>query len=814
MKNSARAKVVVTGLGAVTALGENVETLWTAVKAGTHGIYPVESLDMSGYMTRIAGEVKGKLSDVAHAHVRQTMDRAILFATKAAEEALADAGLRSEQLPERTGCIMGTCLGGMNSGEKWFRDQLQTEQAEQELTLEWRFNSIAESLASHFELKGPIFTISTACAAGGNAIGFAADLIRQGKADVMLVGGADALAHMGVAGFHALQSLAAEPCRPYSKDRTGLSLGEGAGVLVFESEERARKRQAKIYAEVLGFGLSADGYHPTAPKPDGEGAGRAIGMALEQSGVAPEEIGYINGHGTGTVKNDSAETQAIKRVFGPAADQLKVSSTKSMIGHLLGAAGAVEGIVTVLALYEQVIPPTANYQQPDPECDLDYVPNHALYAPELKLAMSNNFAFGGNNCSVLFARYQENLSPATHFADERVLITGISQLSLAGPDLDAFWQAAVEGRNLFSRLEGEAGEALTVGKVQEFQIESYISRRDARKMDEFEKRVVSAAISALADAGIEVDEENGQRVGIIVGTANGTVESLVHFYAPLLAEGAQGANPVHFPNMVFNQASGLAATHTKAVGINTTIVDGHASLSAAMCTAFEHLKKGDAEKIVVIGADVITPEVVRAYRQNGVLAETLSLYQQNSSGFVLSEGAVALVLERETAAAERGARVYGEMSGYGKTYDGKRFAKVDPTGEGLKRAMQQALQQAKLTETDIDAVFAAANGLRPIDTMEARAYQKTFGPKQHLPYIASLKAVFGEAQGVADGFQIIGSLLSLQKGVLPRAHGAQPAARLKLVSQTTELKQMKHVLVNSCSLTGSNVSLVLSKYET
>jgi len=867
-------KVVVTGIGAITALGTNAEELWHAVLQGTHGIHKVESIAMDGYMANIAGEVKQPLEELEAAQNLHATDRAISFALRAAEEALQSAKL--QQLPEDAGCVIGTCLGGAKSWERWIKQRQAGEQAEAELWQQVRFNGIAETVSSHAGIHGPVVTISTACAAGGNAIGHAADLIRSGKASVVLAGGADALSILAVSGFHSLQSLSTEPCKPYSGDRDGLSLGEGAGILVLESEQHAAARQARIYAEVLEFGLSADGYHPTAPHPEGEGAARAISMALEKSGVHPEDVDYINGHGTGTPKNDSAETMAIKRALGEvAASRARVSSTKSMIGHLLGAAGAVEGIVTVLALHHHHIPPTANYTKPDPECDLDYTPNEAIQQ-KLTYAISNNFAFGGNNCSVVFRAYEpsadykqakeaDSADAAASFERERerVVITGIAQISAAGTKPSSLWDAIRSAETdaaqiLWTEMLDADQNRTYVSRLTDYNSTDYISRKDARRMDTLGKLTVSVAMDALKDSELELTDYNSNQVGVVFGTANGTMESLEQFYFPVLNEGAPAANPAHFPNTVFNQAAGQVAMHTQARGVSSTVVDGHASFSSALCMAYEHIQSRDAEAIVAIAADVLTPYVISGYKDAGLIsshsAEAADFNSADQSGFVLGEGAVAVVVESLTHALSRHATIYAEVSGYGRTFepsqvnhtgavtqamssnrtetvaqavslgDAERGAQLSSTGRGeavslveptydtavaelarrggLERAMQQALKSVRSESIVPDAIFMAQPAIDAAASAEHEAIARLYSDA---PLLASCKHVIGEVQGAANGFQLIAALLSMQQGCLPqvREHATTLAKDVSL----------EHILVNGASLTGSYTSILLSKYE-
>src|SRR5262249_51043850 len=304
--------------------------------------------------------------------------RGMEFSMRAAEEAMERCGVGVGPVPpERWGVVIGTCNAGLLAGEEWYARRKRGEQPDPRLVLLVEPQAFSEALASAFEIKGPVLSVDTACAASANAIGYAAELIREGHADAMLTGGADAFSDILIAGFNSLESLSPEPAAPYSIDRKGLSLGEGAGVLILMEADVAAELGAPVLAEVIGYGLSADGYHPTAPHPEGRGASRAIQTALRQAGVQPRAVDYVNNHGTGTAKNDTAETAATKVGLGDAAYHVAVSSTKSMIGHLLGGAGAAEAIVTVKAIENQVAPPTANFTEPDPECDLDYVPNEA-----------------------------------------------------------------------------------------------------------------------------------------------------------------------------------------------------------------------------------------------------------------------------------------------------------------------------------------------------------------------------------------------------------------------------------------------------
>jgi 3-oxoacyl-[acyl-carrier-protein] synthase II len=405
-------RVVITGMGAITPLGQDVETFWEALVAGRSGVGPMTLCDPEGYPTRIAAEVKDWDPErfIERREARR-MARFAQMAVAAARQAVEDAGIDPDNTdPERTGVMLGNGNGGYPNIE----EAVRTLVAKGGMRIDPLFmpkslpNMAAAQIALQLGIKGYNGTISTACAAATQAVGEAAEMIRAGRAEVMLAGGAEAgISQLGLAAFAVMRAMSTrneEPgraSRPFDKDRDGFIPAEGAAIFILESLERARARGARVLAEVAGFGVTADAYHIVAPCADGDGAARAIRQALAQAGVGPEAVDYINAHGTSTPHNDASETAAIKAALGEHAYTTPISSTKSMIGHALGASGAPELVATVKTLETGVIHPTVNYETPDPECDLDYVPNVARRA-EVRVALKNSFGFGGQNaCLVL-----------------------------------------------------------------------------------------------------------------------------------------------------------------------------------------------------------------------------------------------------------------------------------------------------------------------------------------------------------------------------------------------------------------------------
>ena len=408
-------RVVVTGLGLVTPVGIGVQESWEALCQGKSGIGPITRFDASGYRTRIAGEVKGFNSeDFVPQKMIRRLDVFIHYALAAARMALEQARLQiTPEIAPLVGVITGSGLGGLRTIEETHKTLLSRgpDRISPFFIPMIIANMAPGQIAIQFGAKGPNLSLETACAAGAHAIGDSFKLIQRGAAKVMFCGGVESvITPLAVGGFNAMRALSTrndapeKASRPFDRDRDGFVIGEGGGIMLLEDLDFALERGASILGEIVGYGLTGDAYHMTAPSPDGDGAIRCLQMALEDAGLAPQEVQYINAHGTSTDLNDVAETKAIKAVFGEHSAQLAVSSTKSMTGHLLGGAGGVEAVISVLALLNGMIPPTINYETPDPDCDLDYVPNQARKA-DLTCVLSNSFGFGGTNAVLIFKKY-------------------------------------------------------------------------------------------------------------------------------------------------------------------------------------------------------------------------------------------------------------------------------------------------------------------------------------------------------------------------------------------------------------------------
>ena len=408
-------RVVISGLGVVTSLSCKVDDLWSRVLAGESGIHPIRLFDVSDFKVTIGGDIYDwNPSDYIDPKELKRLDRFTQFAIVAATDAVADSGIDFSSMDSfRSGVILGSGIGGLSTIEEQM-SRLMTKGPNRvsPLTIpKLMLNAAGGNISIKYGIRGPNYTVATACASATNALGDALKCIQYGDADVMITGGAEAaMTRMGLSAFQNMKALSTrvdspeQASRPFENDRDGFVFSEGAGIVIFEELEHAKARGAKIYAEVLGYGTSGDAGHITQPDEEGTGAAKAMSTALTDADLAPDQVDYINAHGTSTPLGDKAETRAVKSVFGAAAEKLSISSTKSQLGHSLGASGGIELVLCVKALQEQTVPPTINFSIPDPECDLDYTPNEPK-SRSLNYVMSNSFGFGGHNASVVVGRY-------------------------------------------------------------------------------------------------------------------------------------------------------------------------------------------------------------------------------------------------------------------------------------------------------------------------------------------------------------------------------------------------------------------------
>lgn len=399
-------KVVVTGLGAVTSLGLDLKSTWQGLTEGRNGIGPITLFDPTGFRTGLAAEIRELPKGLPDSLTRR-LSRTDIIGLSAAAEALADSGLDlSREDLTRIGVVLGGGVSGLLDSENYYRELLARgpRHARPTRVLNHPPDQTTDRIAQRWGLLGPRSTVTTACSSSATSLGYAADLIRHGYCDVVVTGGADTFARLTHGGFNALRAVDPEPCRPFDRRRKGLSIGEASGILIFEEEGRARKRGAAIRSRFLGYGVTSDAHHMTQPEPSGEACARTLRACMASAKLNPEDVDYVNAHGTATPQNDSAETASIKKALGEHARKTPISSIKSMIGHCLCSAGAIEAVATVRTIETGILPPTIRWGEADPECDLDVVPNEAREI-RVDVALSNSFAFGGNSTTVAFGRF-------------------------------------------------------------------------------------------------------------------------------------------------------------------------------------------------------------------------------------------------------------------------------------------------------------------------------------------------------------------------------------------------------------------------
>jgi len=397
-------RVAITGLGIFCSTGKNGEEFCRSLKEGKTGIGPITLFDTSKYPCKIGAEIRDYRSEeFFNKKELKKLSRTDQFGLIASEEAVKASGIRSYP-SEEVGVCLGAGAGGMFGAETYHREILVKGKSKPSLIWPFIPSFTSDRIAERFGFSGPKFTVTTACSSSATAIGYGADLIRSQKSKAVLCGGSEALSELTFGGFNSLKATDPSPCRPFDRKRAGMSLGEGAGILILEDFDEAIKRGVRIYAEFLGYGIGGEAYHITAPEPTGMGGARIIREAMEEGGILPTEVDYINAHGTGTPLNDKVETLSVKNVFGKRAYSIPISSIKSSVGHCLGSAGAIEAIASILSIVNQFIPPTLNHQEGDEDCDLDYVPGESR-EQKVDVVLSNSFAFGGNCTSLVFGKY-------------------------------------------------------------------------------------------------------------------------------------------------------------------------------------------------------------------------------------------------------------------------------------------------------------------------------------------------------------------------------------------------------------------------
>ena len=721
------------------------------------------------------------------------------FALLAANEAITDAGVDTSALePTRAAVVIGTCVGGVGDIEA------EAERTGDSLPEKEPGNVIADRLARAFSFGGPRIVINTACAASACAIGMGRDLIDAGDADVVLAGGADALSREMIRAFASVNALADGPTRPYSRSH-GLSLGEGAAFVVLERAGAVVHRGGRARAAILGYGLSGDAYHPAAPDPTGRGALLAMRRALVDAGIGADDVDYVNGHGTGTPPNDAMERIVMRTLFAERVGGVPLSSTKSMTGHGLGAAGAIEAATCVLALEHGELPPTAGFgDEHDPL--FDFVPNKARPS-HLDVAMSNSYAFGGNNASVILGRAGRHRRSAEP-APQQVLLTGIGAVGAPGIGRESWWDALVAARPCPApqELEGEQ-PARVLGLNPDLGPARYCDPRKWRRMDRLGQHGLAAAHGAIVDANLSLDAADSESLAVIVASEHGPLEACEQ-YRDAGRTSAGLPPPLLFPNIAMNSTSGHIAVGLGLRGPTMTFTGSATCGVHTLGYAAELVRSGRTPRALVVAGDLLQRTNLLA-RWDELATVAAVPFDSGSDGIALSSASIALLLESREVVERRGGSaraVIGRFSSVGQI-DGT--TAIDPAL--VVEAMRLAVTATGRSCDDIDVCIASASGAAWTDEAEELALAKTLPDA----YVTAPKGAWGDTQAGAGLASVLAAAGAFEHGCIPPTTGLRSPRHAAVVKHArTVLDRRPTVgIINVMGSAGTLASLVVEAPE-
>jgi len=693
-----RKRVVITGMGATCSAGNNVKEITESILNGIQSFSLLERPHLSHLKAKFAGLVKKfDIRNIANNKLPlYKFDKYVQFAYIAAKESLQDAKIDISNNNFKIGLVLGTCSGPMQSIEEYYKNIFAEKiLINKEELFKLKYYSCAKILAHIFKIQGPIATVVTACSSGTAAFGIAADLIRLGICDVVLTGGSDTLSETTLIGFDGLKATAAEKCAPFSL-HTGLNLGEGAGFCVLESIEHAQKRNAKIYAEILGFGLSNDAYHCTSPDPTGTGQSLAMKRALDDFGILKENITYINAHGTGTEPNDKAETKAIIKIFGDMAYKIPVSSIKSEIGHCLGAAGSLETIVGIAGMNKGIFPPTANFNQARQGCTLDYIPQKGRKMGENPIMLKNNFAFGGNNASIIISKeINSNRFYNNQASSDKIVITGIGLVSRFGAGNTNFIEGITYNKNIFSNINIDDDLTKKQCLVPDFNIKNIYKRIETRNFDRASVFATAATCLSLQHANIFESLGKNENIGLFLNLSNSTLWAEEEHIKSILKNNYHISHLTAFPFVVPNSIAGNICQALQIKGHNTTLCFGPGAGLFGLGFAVFALKNNHTNLIVSVSVDEISNRAIKDYY-------TADFF--NYKNILFSEGACAFTLETDSHANNRNAKILAEICSIEYSTETSDYLNSDFSYDILKETIKKAIDNAGIFKNDIEAI--------------------------------------------------------------------------------------------------------------
>ncbi len=735
----------ITGIGILAPIGKDRTTFWEGVRLAISGLAPITGFDTAPFRTPFGGE----LCDVdpsellSEEEIDRFPDKNIQMALMAAKQALSDAGFTAECPPPKTmGIVVGTCNGGLDTAERHYQRILDDSsyRAEGKTVSLLRYHCLGKALAFAVGACGPVWVVTTACSSSTGALGLALELIQQGICDTLLVGGSDTLCRPTMAGFDAIRATSTTQTAPFSTP-VGLNLGEGAAFWVVEESEKASKRRAEADGAILGYSLSSDAHHPTAPDPMGRGALRTMTEALSRSGIGVSEIGCVNGHGTGTEANDRAESKAVSKLLSDRS--LPVYSFKSQVGHCLGAAGIIEATAGLLAMNHNLIPATINFGGPRPGCDLYYVPNKPIERP-YHAFLSCNYAFGGNNAAVVIGASEQPNQDVAELPSHRTFLSGAGMVTPCGVGASANLSAFRRGVRGLSPIPENPWGTMTAslaGFIKDFDGKTVDRRIDFRPMQPISQFATAAARLALADAGVRISPKEGEKTGVINGVYVGPRDE--NFLTSVIRTCGREVDVTEFSHVVANATGGWVSNALALKGYSSSVAEGADAGLFALLMAHYAVGSGAAGRILAGAADALHPRYLKDYDEAGLLhsggdEQHFGLRFQIPLRRVLGEGAAYLVAETMELAKSRGHSPVAELVGHGMSTDPAGVDDPNPSGEGLILAITEALHRAGWQPKDVAMLTWTPQGNRS-DRRAVDAVLSVFGSFAELiPWVTSV----------------------------------------------------------------------------
>jgi 3-oxoacyl-(acyl-carrier-protein) synthase len=844
-----RKRVVITGMGHLSSIATNVAEFKQALLNKTCGIQPSKKY-LGRFEDANASEVLQPLSwPELPAELVASLDNAALWAYKVGREALEQGQLPPGELRDRTGLIIGVSSAGAEAYIPLIEHQMERFSLKK-ATVSGSFSSCSAIVSSLLKLKGGFELVATACTASTNAMGIGYDLIQNGKNATVLVVGTEPIYLPTFAGFYALHAMKRTASSPFS-GTPGMSIGEGAGALLLEEYEHAVARGATIYGEMVSYATSCDAYHETAPDPRGDGAVQVMRHAMQNAAIGPQQIDYINAHGTGTEANDRCETLAMKKVF-PNIMDIPVSSTKAYVGHNIGSAGIIEMIACFLTLPDNKILPTLNFSTPRPNCDLNYVPNEFQHG-EVKMFMKNNYAFGGNNCC-LIASVKPEQSPASYYQRKRVAITGMGAVTAVGHTLQdllaKMWskeppsqlhplmldastrqeyrellEAMLQNREVSDYMQSHFGKTDIASELNKptgvHQVQGLDPRKMLRRFDPRKANIIStfallAITQAMTDAGRKV-KRDGQTLGMILGMSKGP-QATVYRYLQSLHPDPTKARTSEFPGSLMNAISTFCSISEGIKGYNTSLATGINAGLGALTYGYELVRQDLQPQMIVGGADEnMSTFLVYLQALNNDLQLTrdpadFKVYSKDAKGYVPGEGAGMLLIEDLQHAQDRGAHIHAEIAGYGKSNDGCYFAQDDMPArvESMAVAIRQALQEAGIKPEEVDLICGTSDGTLARDAVEIGAVRQAFGAASRTIPFVNYNAWFGLVESCIGILNIAVVTEIMKRGeILPIPYTQDFSTDdIAFVTQPRQ-KTVRHALVLGATEGGNHYAVLL-----